>query len=235
VGDVSDDVAPERHELPHGDPEFVVETARGIVTNELMIVDIERHEWQISLALMMNKLAEISNLGLILVPRGPHIGLHWINNTAPGCTLSCQLVASQDIEALTNECARMYAALHPLLPPEANMTTPTNITFNGIKLDPGIIVDGDIHGQYAEDHLAEFAAAYNIELHDDIDPRVWRARASESEENDDGMAGNHRESMDEATTKLIETMNEHTEGGSFEWEDGSVFLTVDGDDDAGED
>jgi len=226
--------ATERHELPHGDPEYVQVTARGIATHELMVADLTNSAWQISLALMMTRLGEISNLGLILVPRAQHVGLHWINNTAPGCTLSCQLVAEEDLPALQIELDKINVALYPPTQ-ETTMTTPTNITFNGIKLDPGIIVDGDIHGQYAEDHLAEFAAAYNVELVDDIDPRVWRARASESEENDDGMAGTHRESMDEATTKLIETMNAQTEGGHFEWEDGSVFLTADEDGDDAED
>jgi hypothetical protein len=107
----------ETHELPHGDTEYVIECARGIVTNELMIADLSDSSWQMSLALMIEKLAEIPNLGLVLVPLLPHAHLHWINGTAPGMTMQCQLVAVEDIDALRSETERMFAALHPNEPP----------------------------------------------------------------------------------------------------------------------
>jgi len=111
------------HELPYGDHDYVVATARGIVTNELMIADLTDQAWQISLALMIDKLAEVPNLGLVLVPLLPHANLHWINGTAPGMTMQCQLVAKEDLDALHTECERMYAALHPNEPPLTKDTT----------------------------------------------------------------------------------------------------------------
>jgi hypothetical protein len=219
--------ATERHELPHGDPAYITEVARGIVTNELMVADLSNPAWQISLGLMMTSLAGYSNLGLVLVPKSEHINMGWINNTAPGCTVKCQCVATEDIEAVQAECDRMHAALHPT--PPTTKDNNMSITLNGHPLDTGIIVDGDIHGQYADDRLAEFAEAHDITLTDDTDSRVWRAKINEAEANDDGMAANYRDSQDEATTRLIELLNEQTEGGSFEWEDGSVFLVSDDD------
>jgi hypothetical protein len=107
--------APEatQRELAYGDHEHLVTIARGLVTNELMIADLSRHEWQTSLAMMLPSLAEYTNLGLILVPFAAHASMPWINNIAPGMVMQCQGVAREDIEALTAECERMYAALHP--------------------------------------------------------------------------------------------------------------------------
>ena len=99
--------------IPHGDHDQIVEWARGIVTGELMVADLENQAWQASLALLMTTLVQIPNVGLIVVPKGPHLSMPWINNTAPGCTVQCQMIAREDIEAVNQECERMYQALHP--------------------------------------------------------------------------------------------------------------------------
>lgn len=103
------------------------------------------------------------------------------------------------------------------------------ITVNSIEWEPGCIVDGDVHGDYSEDRLADIAIGFGLELTQDNDPRVWRGCLRESEEQGDGMEENHREAMDEATTKLVELFNSVTDGGYFEWKDGSVFLVPDED------
>jgi hypothetical protein len=213
--------------LPYGDAEYVQETARRIATHELMIADLSNHAWQISLALMISKIAEYDNAGLILVPKGPHIGLHWINNTAPGCTLSCQLVAEQDLEALQLELDKIHAVLYPQQQQGATMT----IKVNNIEWEAGCVVDGDVHGQYSDDRLADIAIAYGLELNDDTDPRHWRALINESAEQGDAMEDYFGEQLEESSTKLIELLNANTVGGHFEWTEGSVFLVADDDDD----
>jgi hypothetical protein len=99
--------------LPVGDHEMIVGWARGVVTGELMVADLSRHEWQTSMALMVEALAEISNLGVVLVPKGPHLSMPWINNTSPGCVFTCTPVAMEDLPALQAEVDRMNAALYP--------------------------------------------------------------------------------------------------------------------------
>lgn len=93
----------------------LTDTARGIVTNDLLVADMSRHEWQMSLALLLSGLEErdFQRIGLILVPMGPHHHLYWINNTAPGCSFSCRFVHINDLSRLAGEVARMDAALHP--------------------------------------------------------------------------------------------------------------------------
>lgn len=91
----------------------VITTARGIVTGQLMIVDLERHEWQMSLALMMEALADLPNLGAILVPLEPHQGGRWINGIAPGCTMKLRTVAEEDVERVNIEVRRMHDVLYP--------------------------------------------------------------------------------------------------------------------------
>ena len=99
--------------VPAGDQERIVEWARGIVTGELLVADLSNTAWQISLALMIPELAKMPNLGAILVPKGPHLAMHWVNNTAPGVTVTCTPIAREDLEALDAEIARMNAALYP--------------------------------------------------------------------------------------------------------------------------
>ena len=212
----------EREVLPHGDEEYITDTARRIVTNELLIADMTNHAWQISLALMMPRIAEYENVGLILVPKAPHVGLHWINNTAPGCVLSCQMVAEEDIPALQAELDRMNVVLYPQHPQgEAAMD---DIKVNGISADPGVVVDGDVHQDYSEDRLADIAIAYGLALDETNDPRSWRTKIRESEEQGDGMAEHHSEQLEASSVKLIELLNANTVGGYFEWDSGSVFL-----------
>jgi hypothetical protein len=115
----------EKHPLPFGDQDYIIECARGIVTNELLIADLSNSSWQASLALMIEKLAAIPNLGLVLVPRGPHAHGYWINGTAPGMTFQCQMVAVEDMTDLRSECERMFAALHSNEPPNKETTMNT--------------------------------------------------------------------------------------------------------------
>lgn len=96
-------------------PEQITTTARRIVTDQLIIVDVEKHPgpWGTSLLFMAEHLAQVRNLGAILVPVAPHVGGYWINGTVPAITLECELVARGDLPALSREIERMQAALFP--------------------------------------------------------------------------------------------------------------------------
>lgn len=103
----------DKHTIPPLTPAEITAKARGIVTHELMVADLSQHEWEISLGLMMDGLADYSNVGVILVPVGKHIGMHWINNIAPGCTIACEVIPEESLEALQAEMERMSAVLYP--------------------------------------------------------------------------------------------------------------------------
>lgn len=99
--------------------EQIVEHARGIVTGELLQADpVHDPVWQSSLALLLGAPGRIaSNLGLILVPKAPHMkGGYWVNGRAPAVTLRAFMVPEESIEALNAEVERMHAALYPETP-----------------------------------------------------------------------------------------------------------------------
>lgn len=99
---------------------------------------------------------------------------------------------------------------------------------NDIDAEPGLIVSGDEHGQYSAERLADIAIAYGIALDADNDPREWRARARAAEERgEDGVF--EAEHMAAAEEALLDTVNAATDGGWFEWRDGSVWLVEDTD------
>jgi len=96
-------------------PGEVISTARGMVTGELLIADMERHEWQTSMALILSGAdpSTFEDVGLVVVPLGPHLAIHWINGTAPGCTFQCRMIHRDDVALLQDECERMLRALYP--------------------------------------------------------------------------------------------------------------------------
>ena len=110
----------------------------------------------------------------------------------------------------------------------------TDIQVNNIALDAGCIVDGDVHGQYSVDKLADFAIAVGLPLTQDNDPRHWRSLINGPNLGDE-MAVFYHEHLNDAGDALLELLNKHTQGGFFEWDDGSVYLVSDEDDDEHED
>jgi hypothetical protein len=95
----------------------VTEVARGIVTNELLIADLSKPEWQTSLALITSGLSvsemHQKRIGLILVPVRPHERFHWINGIAPGCTFECRMVHVNDVDRIGRAMVPMVEALYP--------------------------------------------------------------------------------------------------------------------------
>ena len=108
---------------------------------------------------------------------------------------------------------------------------------NNQDADPGCYIAGH-HGQYGIDGLADVAAQFGIELLDEDTPAYWR-RGAEAEDSGDsiivsngfGKLGNHIARPDEcweqwasAGDAIEERLNNLTEGGSWEWQDGELFL-----------
>lgn len=92
----------------------ITETAREIVTNQLMIADLSQREWQDSLALLFSMVEDRGGtIGMILVPMGPHLRGYWINNRAPAVTWECRCVHRNDVERLRSTIEGMLSALHP--------------------------------------------------------------------------------------------------------------------------
>lgn len=106
--------------IPHDTPvprmteEAIVETARRMVTGDLMVADPNDRDWQMSLWLLIAAMENRPpNLGLILVPLGPHMSGRWLNGRVPGVTFEATFVAEEDVTALGEEYERMWKALHP--------------------------------------------------------------------------------------------------------------------------
>lgn len=76
------------------------ERAEQILSGELLVADLSRPEWLASLALLTPALAEHGNVGTILVPFGPHLGMPWMGTICPGLTVKCFPVAIADTDKL---------------------------------------------------------------------------------------------------------------------------------------
>ena len=96
----------------------LTDLARETITGKYLIPDLSNNAWQISLMLILSGLPdhEKARIGLILVPMGPHHHMHWINNTAPGCTVSVTLVHVNDMARFVPIYDGMVTALHPEQP-----------------------------------------------------------------------------------------------------------------------
>ena len=97
---------------------------------------------------------------------------------------------------------------------------------NDIDIDAGLIVDGDVHGQYSIDKLADVAVGLGLELDPDSDPRHWRERINTAEGTADDYLFEH---MSDAGENLLEVLNDKTQGGFFEWNEGSIWLVDEAD------
>lgn len=91
----------------------IVAAARGIATGQLLIADFSDPDWQIAMALMASALAEIPNLGVVLVPLDAHSGCRWLNGRVPMPVVACEVIPREDIERLQAEYDRMVAVLYP--------------------------------------------------------------------------------------------------------------------------
>ena len=100
--------------LRRADSQRLTELARGLAKNEYLAVDVERvPEWTTSLMMIADGIVNVRNLGVILVPVGPHMGGYWINGRVPAVTLTCVLVAKGDMPELRRRLKEMNAALYP--------------------------------------------------------------------------------------------------------------------------
>ena len=99
------------------DDELRTELARKVVTHEMLVADITRDEWQISLGLLFAGLSAetLGDIGLVLVPMKEHMGGPWINGVAPGCTTKATLIHNDDVFDFGEVVGRMDAALGVVL------------------------------------------------------------------------------------------------------------------------
>jgi hypothetical protein len=95
-------------------PAEITTLARQIVTGDLMVVDLEDRDWQMSMMLILSLWESIpENIGLIVVPLKDHASGRWLSGRVPGVTMRCFLVATEDLPFLKAEVDRMNAALWP--------------------------------------------------------------------------------------------------------------------------
>lgn len=97
--------------LPVATPEQIRAFARGLITGELLLADLEQEEWKISLMLIVGTMRPYENVGLIFVPMGPHHHLPWLNGIAPGFTTSIRLLPVENMAEFARVYEEMYAAV----------------------------------------------------------------------------------------------------------------------------
>jgi hypothetical protein len=107
------------------DDETVLDYARQIVTDKMLVADLSDRDWQMSLALIISAMDEDGgpeippNIGAVLVPVAPHLKGYWLNGRVPGVTISAVLVASESMDPLRAQVSRMLEALGIAEPAQA--------------------------------------------------------------------------------------------------------------------
>jgi hypothetical protein len=98
-------------------------------------------------------------------------------------------------------------------------------TVNGHNATAGCYIEGS-WGQYGTDRLADICDQFGIELNDPDRPGHWRDLAERADE--DGDDHSYWEYHHDQGDTLLDTLNNATEGGHWEWVDGELFLTATG-------
>jgi hypothetical protein len=105
--------------LPPLDDARITELARGIVTNQYLVADINELRWVQSLMLMLQIAQGVPpNVGAVLVPVAPHLRGYWTDDV-PAVTLQAQYVPQANLAHLQAEITRMNTALWPDAPDAA--------------------------------------------------------------------------------------------------------------------
>lgn len=100
-------------ELPPWDDARIIEAARGIVTNTLLVADHNDRRWQSALALMAAAGAEVpDNAAIALVPVAPHLR-GWWQGDVPAVVIEMQIVPRESVPALQAMIDAMNAVLFP--------------------------------------------------------------------------------------------------------------------------
>jgi hypothetical protein len=117
------------------------------------------------------------------------------------------------------------------------------LTVNGHTAERGCYIDGH-HGQYVTDGIADVAESFGIVVTRRNDPRRYRRIAdycqdrgwsitSESATLSEGWMALAIRAWDEhigAGDACLELLNDATVGGSWDWEDGEIFLSDESED-----
>jgi hypothetical protein len=93
----------------------IIKYARGVITNEYMLADVDDQDWQMSLMLILInwKPVPANASTLFLVPMAAHMGGRWLNGRVPGVTTSAVCVPTESVQALLTKCDEFYNVLHP--------------------------------------------------------------------------------------------------------------------------
>lgn len=93
----------------------IVKYARGVITNQYMLADVNDPDWKFSLMLMLCMWEPVpANAScLFLVPMHPHEGGRWLNGRVPGVTISAVCVPMENVEALIAKCDEFWKLLNP--------------------------------------------------------------------------------------------------------------------------
>jgi len=95
------------------------------------------------------------------------------------------------------------------------------VLVQGIPHETGCYIDG-WWGQYVPDELGRFAARLGYE---GVQPAKMRRLAQLCEQNNiSGQADYWWECFHESADRVLGWLNEQTEGGYWDWQDGEIFL-----------
>jgi hypothetical protein len=95
----------------------IVRYARGVITNEYLVANVNDHDWQFSMSLLLcawDKDDIPPNLSTcFLVPLAPHANGRWLNGRVPGVTISAIAVPMESVDMLNDKIQEMWAMLNP--------------------------------------------------------------------------------------------------------------------------
>jgi hypothetical protein len=105
--------------MPPFTPEEINNYARGVVTNEYMMANLNDPDWLISLTLLVNGWENPpENVStLFLVPFAEHANGRWLNGRVPGCTMTAVAVPVESVQPLLDQIQEFRRLLHPSVAP----------------------------------------------------------------------------------------------------------------------
>ena len=95
----------------------IVRYARGVVTQEYMLANVNDRDWQTSLMLLLSlwKEKDIPEncSSVFLIPMSQHMGGRWLNGRVPAVTLSATAVAVESVEPLLEKIQEFWQLMNP--------------------------------------------------------------------------------------------------------------------------
>ncbi len=92
-------------------PMEVGEVALALTSGRALVADFSLREWRDAISLMLPKLSEFENLGLVLVPFAEHASMPWQGSIAPGVVVKCSMVPRESVPDVSAAIQRLTSAL----------------------------------------------------------------------------------------------------------------------------